>query len=209
MDKSILVFGTIFAAFMAGIFSLFALINNKEQKVSEFRQAWIDGLRGDISGLIASIFYISYYHSTQHANNPPNPKDIESSHKRYVEACTSLLLRINAQDPDLKIRDINQTFLDSLNNIQNAFNAYNYSGAANLTKDLIDSSKPLLKAEWERVKAGEKTYKRTKVFAWVLSISGLALASVFLFANYKVVGEISIQQLKFNSMPQTTVVELQ
>jgi len=39
LGDSILVFGTLFAAFMAGIFSLFSLINNKEQKVSEFRPA--------------------------------------------------------------------------------------------------------------------------------------------------------------------------
>ncbi|CQH35465.1 hypothetical protein AB8899_18145 [Yersinia enterocolitica] len=207
MDNSILVFGTIFAAFMAGVFSLFTLINNKEQKVSEFRQAWIDGLRKDISGLVASIFYISYCHSTLNGNNSMAPKDIESSHKQYVEACTSLLTRINAQDPDLSIRDINKAFLDALNNIQNAFNAKNYSNAAILTKELIDSSKPLLKAEWERVKSGEKTYKRTKLLAWGLSISGLILATIFLFANYKVVGEISIQQLKSGSTPETTVVK--
>ena len=207
MDNSILVFGTIFAAFMAGVFSLFTLINNKEQKVSEFRQAWIDGLRKDISGLVASIFYISYLQSTLNGNNSIIPKDIESSHKQYVEACTSLLTRINAQDPDLNIRDINKAFLDALNNIQNAFNGKNYANAASLTKELIGSSKPLLKAEWERVKSGEKTYQRTKLLAWGLSISGLILATIFLFANYKVVGEISIHQLKSGTTPETTVVK--
>jgi len=147
MDTSILVFGTIFAAFMAGVFSLLTIINNKEQKVSEFRKAWIDGLRKYISELVAPIFNISYFQSTLNGNNSITPKDIESSHKQYVEACTSLLTRINAQDRDLNIRDINKAFLDALNNIQNAFNVKNYANAAILTKELIDSSKPLLKAE--------------------------------------------------------------
>jgi predicted butyrate kinase (DUF1464 family) len=125
MDKSILVFGTLFAASMAGIFSLFSLINNKEQKVSEFRQAWIDGLRHEVTTLVASLYYISYYYSTRTQESPANPDDIQTSHKEYVKSCTSMLTRINAQDPDDALREKNKAFLSSLNNIQNAFNANN------------------------------------------------------------------------------------
>ncbi|WP_318490501.1 hypothetical protein [Photobacterium leiognathi] len=195
MDKSILVFGTLFAATMAGIFSLFSLINNKEQKVSEFRQAWIDGLRNEIATIVASLYYISYYYSTRTQQNPAKADDIEESHKEYVKSCTSILTRINAQDPDDALREKNQAFLDSLNNIQNAFNANRYSDAAKLSKNLIDDSKPLLKAEWERVKAGEKSYRRTKWLAGGLSVFGAIVALIFLIANYKLTGSFAVEKL--------------
>jgi hypothetical protein len=40
-------------AWVAGAFSLLGLLISKEQKVSEFRQAWIDALRADIAALVA------------------------------------------------------------------------------------------------------------------------------------------------------------
>lgn len=195
MDKTILVFGTLFAAFMAGVFSLFTLINNKEQKVSEFRQAWIDALRSEVTGLSAALYYISYYMSTRNAENKWAVNDLEDSHKQYVTCCAALLTRINAQDPDSELRKKNEAFLDVLNNIQNSFNAQNYSGAASLSRGLIDVARPVLKAEWERVKGGEKSYKRTKRLALLLCVFGLALASIFMFSNYRLSGEISVEQI--------------
>jgi len=49
VDKSIIVFGTVLAALIAGVFSYFNLVNSKEQKVSEFRQAWNNSLRSGLS----------------------------------------------------------------------------------------------------------------------------------------------------------------
>ena len=45
--------GAIAAALIAGLISLLGLIISKEQKTSEFRQAWIDGLRSELSLVIA------------------------------------------------------------------------------------------------------------------------------------------------------------
>ncbi|WP_233967897.1 hypothetical protein [Pectobacterium polaris] len=186
MDKSIVVFGTLFAAFMTGIFSLFNLINNKEQKVSEFRQAWIDGLRNDICGLTSALVYISYYNSIRVINNPNEAKDIEDSHKQFITCSASILTKVNAQDPDRKLKEINNKFLGIFEEIQEKFNDSKYYGASSLTRELIEASQPLLKAEWERVKDGEKAYKKTKAFAWVLSLSGIFLLIVFLIANYNI-----------------------
>jgi len=44
--------GTIVAAVIAAIISLLGLIISKENKVSEFRQAWIDSLREEIAAVI-------------------------------------------------------------------------------------------------------------------------------------------------------------
>lgn len=46
--------GVMFAAIVGGFFSFVSLISSKEQKVSEFRQQWIDGLRDELSTLFSS-----------------------------------------------------------------------------------------------------------------------------------------------------------
>ena len=51
--------GTMIAAFIAGLVSLLSLIISKEQKVSEFRQAWIDALRAEISSLTRMPFMVT------------------------------------------------------------------------------------------------------------------------------------------------------
>jgi hypothetical protein len=43
--------GAVIAAIIAGSIALLGLIISKEQKVSEFRQQWIDALRQDIAPL--------------------------------------------------------------------------------------------------------------------------------------------------------------
>ena len=45
----------LWAAFFAGVVSMVGLIIAKEQRVSDFRQAWIDALRGEIALLIGTI----------------------------------------------------------------------------------------------------------------------------------------------------------
>ena len=177
MDKSVLVFGTIFAAFMAGAFSYFNLVNNKEQKISEFRQAWIDAFREELATLVSAVYFISYYYST---GRTTNATEIEESHKEYVSSCTALLTRINAQDPDIPTNHVNSVFLERLSDLQNSFNSGSWSEVNILAKHLIDSSKPLLKSEWNRVKRGEKAYRYTKVAAAVLCFVGLVISIGFL-----------------------------
>ena len=48
--------GAVVAALIAAIVSLLGLIISKEQKTSEFRQAWIDALRSDLTHLIHRIY---------------------------------------------------------------------------------------------------------------------------------------------------------
>lgn len=45
---------TVVAAVIAGLISVVTLTLSKEQKTSEFRQAWIDGLRQDLAEFLAS-----------------------------------------------------------------------------------------------------------------------------------------------------------
>ena len=42
------------AALLAGAIAALTLIVNKENKISEFRQAWIDGLREDLTNFLSA-----------------------------------------------------------------------------------------------------------------------------------------------------------
>ena len=45
----------LWAAFLAGLVSMVGLIIAKEQRVSDFRQEWINGVRGEIASLIGTV----------------------------------------------------------------------------------------------------------------------------------------------------------
>src|SRR5947208_1351430 len=53
--------GAFLVAWIAGAFSLLGLIISKEQKVSEFRQSWIDALRNDLGLLVAHAYQIQAF----------------------------------------------------------------------------------------------------------------------------------------------------
>jgi len=50
--------GAIIAATITGLISLLGLIISKEQKISDFRQAWIDNLRTELSLVITHAMAI-------------------------------------------------------------------------------------------------------------------------------------------------------
>jgi hypothetical protein len=52
------ILGPIVAAVIAGAVAFLASVFSKEQKTSEFRQAWIDSLRNDLSELISITLQI-------------------------------------------------------------------------------------------------------------------------------------------------------
>ena len=51
--QSVTAIATVVAALIAAAMSFISLTLNKEQKTSEFRQAWIDGLREDLAAFFA------------------------------------------------------------------------------------------------------------------------------------------------------------
>src|SRR5450759_2566061 len=53
--ESVALIATIIAALIAAAFSFVNLTLTKEQKTSEFRQAWIDALRQDLATFFATV----------------------------------------------------------------------------------------------------------------------------------------------------------
>ena len=164
---------TLTVAFVAGGFSLLGLIIAKEQKISEFRQAWIDALREDIAMYVAKVTIIRAF---LEITDPFNPvkflQDYGDHYDDLNQASFRIKLRVNSTEDESK------AVLESMAILEKKLNASSaeikeasseISGALNRLE--IDAP-VLLKKEWKRVKSGERTYKAAR---WVVIVFILLL----------------------------------
>ena len=168
MDISI---GAVGAALIAGLVSLFGLIIGKEQKISEFRQSWIDELRKYICLYLMSVNSISDTIRMRTSGNGIDNSALISHYNKLNEASYSIKLRINSNEISSKallrcMADFETLFKnnsdiipDKIREIENVF---------------ILSATELLKFEWNRVKLGEPVFvitKRIIMFMIFISLS--------------------------------------
>lgn len=150
--------GAVGAASIAGLVSLLGLVIGKEQKISEFRQKWIDDLRGCFASYIMNINAISDIIRSKAGGNEINLALIER-YRCLNEASNGIILRVNSSELPAKI------LLKSMKDFEQLA-----SKNSNLTPErirsieesFIDSAKNLLKFEWKRVKRGEPVFVWTK-----------------------------------------------
>ncbi|WP_335900475.1 hypothetical protein [Shewanella algae] len=150
---------------------------SKEQKTSEFRQAWIDGLRNDLAAFFSSARALCRV--MQEARSPhASDEDVIGFRfsKEHVgkmrfdgaEALYRIKLRLNQNEPEHM--ELNR-LLDSATTIQNQINiekGQDYSKVIEAIERASSYSQTILKSEWERVKRGEQAFRVTK--NWVMPI---------------------------------------
>ena len=164
--------GAVGAATIAGLVSLLGLIIGKEQKISEFRQAWIDDLRKCLIAYLVNINAISDALRLKKAGSQFDNQALLENYKLLNEASHGITLRVNAEEKPAK------TLLKSM---------LEFEVIANVNSDLtpdkiraieehfVQASKDLLKFEWKRVKRGENTFVWTKAIVAAAMISMICL----------------------------------
>lgn len=167
--------GAIAAALIAGLISLLGLIISKEQKTSEFRQAWIDGLRSELSLVIA---HANAIHGASAANlwNVANAGGSASELWKVVrqdfvginEATAKIRLRLNPREDQAQAI---LAAIDELERLLSPGQMMNYVEINTLEKRLVSEAQVLLKSEWTRVQKGEETYKVARLAALAISIA--------------------------------------
>lgn len=215
MDKILLVaFLSSFAGFITAVISIVKLVNEKENKTSEFRQSWTDSVRTTISDLSARLIEMVSgleYHERL--------VDIEKKLQRRTGA--NIEKRLNTVSELLK--EVRKTMITSRHNFNqsyalcklhfkpddNDFKAIedivdsvrkeSKSMAAetdtkvrremrsqNITKSrkIIEIGRQILKNEWERVKEGENVYKQTKVYSFYGGIFMLVMLLILGYFSY-------------------------
>ncbi|MBW4934878.1 hypothetical protein [Marinobacter sp. F4206] len=187
-EKAIILLGAMFSALIAGYFAFTNLVASKENKISEFRQDWINLLRDSISCYISSLSYLStlYIH---YASRPEEKRDkfemardVEKIYAKVNELYNDIIFRINDIEKRKKGKELNDAFLSALYKTREHYHKNELAEARSACEPLRETSKPLLKHQWKRVKAGEWNYRVSKYLAVLVLISGLVAA---LFnANY-------------------------
>ncbi len=171
--------GAVIAATIAGAFSYLNLVISKDQKVSELRQHWIDSLRKDIAQYCASVVFLSYAHEMLEEDGPEKPssadylKAIEVQMAKGGGAYTSIILRINPDDKNHKLKDLNNSFLETLIASRAALRADEFNTAKALCDKLQVQARPILKTEWDRVRDGEPVFRATRWMALVVIVAAL------------------------------------
>ena len=166
---------------------------SKEQKTSEFRQAWIDGLRADLA-----LFYSSaraLCRTMQEARSEgSSDKDIEAfsfskdqvSKMRFEAANALYRIKLRLNKNEAEHNKLNR-LLDAAVKIQNEINiskGKDYSKALEAIDRASSRSQDILKIEWERVKDGETSFKVAKNLVMpVIMLISVVFISILLFSS--------------------------
>lgn len=170
--------GAIVAAIIGAMISLAGLIVAKESKVSEFRQAWIDSLRGELSSFASNLNALSDANVIEFEDEKERFETLKDHTSALNEAYYSVALRLNVDEPaSVSVRSAMVSLAGAVHNpasfVKEHFDADQV--------EFIRVSNALLKDEWKRVKAGEKVYRYTRWVA-VAIIAVLAVAMVVLLS---------------------------
>lgn len=174
-EISVVAVGT---AVIAGLVSLLGLIIGKEQKTSEFRQAWIDELRQCVVDYLVSINAIcDIVRHKSSGDAEVNPALLEN-YKALNQANHGIALRVNDEEETAKALLSSMTEFEGIAQTNAALTPEKIRDVeARFTK----AAKELLKFEWKRVKAGEKVFIWTKR---IIIFTLFAMFGVLAFAWY-------------------------
>ena len=181
INQILVAIGAVIASVVAGLFSHLALVVSKEQKISEFRKVWIDSLRNEISEYLAAAnFYIQAY-DKKNAHDTSTIKQLEESFLKTSKSYTMIVLRINQDEKDKKIKEQTKHLLLLLNDMQRYIKNLDNDSASDNIPRIRQAAQPILKHEWERVKKGEPVYRYSKMLALFFIASGVIIALKYIF----------------------------
>ena len=164
--------GAIAAALIAGLISLLGLVISKEQKVSEFRQAWIDALRSDVASLIS---HVNAIHGAIQAGFGGPGQMWQHAREDFLganSATANIRLRLNPSEEQCK------EVLRLVSELERELAVGSMPDHARLDAmehELVASARVLLKAEWMRVRKGELVYRVAKAVAAFAMLAGVVL----------------------------------
>ncbi len=170
--------GAIAAAVIGGAISFIVTVLSKEQKTSEFRQAWIDALRNDLSEFVAAVDGISSFLRLKISRGHVPEQLTDFLAERYDDvhrmgvSYHRILLRLNPKE-HTKLIDALKELLSVMSSHRLALDE---AQVDRLTRGVIAEAQTVLKREWRRVKRGELAFFLTKYVSLALLLIALGLA---------------------------------
>lgn len=186
---SIVAMATVTASLIAATIAFVNLTLTKELKTSEFRQAWINSLREDLSAFFACARAFARATEEQHffdkAESEKNSFKISSdrvSDMRYqiAEVYSRITLKLNYKEPEHE--ELLRLMKVAINKQNEALKSKSDSTETIKAIEIATKySRPLIKTEWDRVKNGEPAYKNTRNGA-IIGIIVLIIAVICFIA---------------------------
>lgn len=160
-------FGAVGAALIAAVVSIVGLILGKEQKTSEFRQAWIDALRTEIVTFLTQAAAVRDKLGVSYASHDAKVNALGVHYTELNRASHGIKLRLNAdEEPSIEV-------LTAISEFEGLFaqdRRVQTSELDSIESRMLAASQNLLKSEWKRVKKGEFAYWFSKYVAVVLAL---------------------------------------
>lgn len=176
--------GAIIAAFITGFVALLGLIISKENKTSEFREAWISTLRTQIAMLVGHLNGIEG--TIRRARKPGEGWTEARADIVAVNQCLAdIRLRLN---PTEKKCEAIATLLDDIERLFVPGQPIDTKQFYRTERLLLQASQSFLKSEWDRVRKGEAVFRFVKTAA-VLLLAGAIVS--FTYFSLSVRTEVS------------------
>lgn len=153
--------GAIGAAFLTGVVSLLGLIISKEQKVSDFRQAWVDSLRGDVVSYLVNLNAIIDALQVNYRTYKQKLDALSNLYMNLNNSTFSITLRLNRGEK--KSAEVINCMNDIKTLLQNDGEG-NFAKIRQAEINMLNKSQLLLKSEWRRVRDGEIMFVLSKIF---------------------------------------------
>ncbi|WP_421195502.1 hypothetical protein [Aeromonas jandaei] len=174
----ILILGPITAAMIAGGISFIATILSKDQKTSEFRQAWIDSFRSEISELLAlaGTYVIMVNRLRAEKKSPAEIIKFISDNKDDMTKIDTLIIKVKLRlNPTEHVK-----LLYMINFLERESLKQESEEHSEIIKNLTNESQKILKMEWCRVKRGEISFIILKWASLVLFILSMIFTTLYL-----------------------------
>lgn len=192
--------GAITAAIIAAFVGFMSLVIAKEHKVSEFCQAWIDGLRNDLAEAISAASTLTVI-----LQRPdPTPEPMLREWARFAASLARIELRLNLNErPHVDLQSCIREAQILLKKMEAHSDSYDQEEWETLQDRAVLVSQSLLKIEWETVKAGEPFYQGVKVTLLIVLIFA-ALSGVIAIA-WDVAGNLLNTVPAANEVPTVVI----
>jgi hypothetical protein len=192
--QSLAAIATLVASLIAAAISFVTLTLTKEQKTSEFRQAWIDGLREELAGFLAAarafaraVEVLNTFGPEYKEKTSLRISDEKIGDLRYqaAETLCKIQLRLNSNEPE------HQELLRLLRRAITEQNAMlsERTGIEETMKAIeraTECAQPVLKKEWERVKRGELPFRIARNWlAPAIAVLSLLFIGYLWFGTFK------------------------
>lgn len=180
--------GAILAAVIAGFFSFANLVSSKENKISEFRLSWIDGLRDEIAEYSASVQELVRVEGLRETYQQSTKTDLELEQQWFenskeafhkaIKMMSCIQMRLNPEHVKNDPESYEAVLMRHIINSRDEFNKENFQNASKCCIEIREVASDLLKSTWDTVKRGESDYRKIRKHAWTTVKSGVVLSAV-------------------------------